>query len=218
MDRERTRRFREFRIKRKYETLLASFFILLFGDILAPEHIDITPFLLIQNVAASLVLFYGKKKWRIPLKTLLLCIVGIEVISIILEINYLRPLFGLVYLVYFFFLSIELFRQILKTKDVSFEMVSAVLCGFIILGLAGSYIFTFIEVLHPGSFANIADGPRRITDLLYYSFISIMSIGYGDIYPLTIFAKKMTMFMGLLGHFYNVIVIGIVIGKYISKR
>jgi hypothetical protein len=216
MKHQRIKTFREFRMKKKYEVLLISFFILIFGDILSPQNYDIMPILLIQNVVASLVLFYGKKKWRFPLKFLLFIIVSVEIISLLLQTDILRPIIGIIYVIYFFFLSIELYSQILRTKEISLEMVSAVLCGFIILGLIGSYIFFFIEVLHTGSFANLSGGMRRFPDLAYFSFISILGIGYGDIYPVTALAKKVTLLIGILGHFYNVIVIGIVIGKYIA--
>lgn len=211
-------KFREFRMKRKYEVLLASFFILIFGDILSTENYDIMPVLVFQNVVASLVLFYGKKKWRLPLKILLATIIIVEILSITLNLNYIRSSIGMVYIVYFFFLAIELFRQIWQTKEVNSEMVSAVLCGFIVLGISGAYLFAFVEVLHAGSFANLSRGVHMFKELIYFSFISILSIGYGDIYPITTLARKATLFIGILGHFYNVIVFGIVIGKYIAKK
>jgi len=51
----------------------------------------------------------------------------------------------------------------------------------------------------------------------YYSFITILTIGYGDITPATNIAQKMSMFFGLIGYFYGVVVIGIIMGKYLSK-
>lgn len=217
MTNQRMVRFREYRIRRKYEILLVSFFLLIFGDIFSPSGYDIMPFLLFQNVVASLVLFYGKKKWRLPLKILLLTIVVVEVVSLLLHTHLLRSVIGFVYVVYFVFLSAELYRQIWKTSEVTLEMISAVLSGFIILGLAGTYLFFFVEVMYPGSFANVSEVHNGFTDLTYFSFISILGIGYGDIYPLTPLAKKLSLFVGMLGHFYDVIVIGIIIGKYIAN-
>ena len=217
MTNRRMIRYREYRIKYKYEILLVSFFLLIFGDVFSPAGYNIMPFLVFQNVVASLVLFYGKKKWRLPLKMLLFTIVIVELVSFFLHTQMLRSVIGFVYVVYFVFLSTELYRQIWKNNEVSREMLSAVLSGFIILGLAGTYIFFFVEVMHPGSFANISEVHKGFTDLSYFSFISILGIGYGDIYPLTPLAKKLSLFVGMLGHFYNVIVIGIIIGKYIAN-
>jgi hypothetical protein len=204
-------------MRKKYEILLVSFLILIFGDVLVPEGIDIMPFLIFQNVLASTILFYGKKKWRIPLYLLLVFLVILEMINLFTTFANSRMLFSLSYIIYFLFISTEVYRQILTTKDVDVGMISAVLCGFIILGLAGGSVFTVMEIIHPGSFNNLAQGVKGISELMYYSFITILTIGYGDITPATDIAQKMSMFFGLIGYFYGVVVIGIIMGKYVSR-
>jgi len=52
--------------------------------------------------------------------------------------------------------------------------------------------------------------------LNYFSFVTILSIGYGDILPLTLVAKRAVMLVGLISYFYTAFVSGIVIGKYIN--
>lgn len=211
-------RYREFRIKWKYEILLISFLVLIFGDIFFPPEFDEGPILLIQNVFASIFLFYGKKRWRLPLLLLFSALVVLEGINLFIGYSNIRLVFAATYIVYFIFLSTEVYRQILKTKEVNIGVISAVLCGFIILALIGGSIFSIIEITHSGSFRNLSDGARGFSDLVYFSFITVLSVGYGDITPATIVAKKASMLIGLLGYFYGVIVIGIIIGKFISKN
>ena len=74
-----------------------------------------------------------------------------------------------------------------------------------------------IELYQIGSFRNLYEGTGQISDLIYFSFITVLSIGYGDISPATSIAKNAVVFFGLIGHFYSVVVIGIIIGKYLSK-
>lgn len=218
MIKNRLVKFREFRIKFKYEILLVSFLILIFGDVFFHEKFDAGPFLIIQNVFASIVVFYGKKRWRLPLFIMFLLISGLVVLNLIFGFSYLRLAFSITYIIYFAFLSTEVFAQILKTKEVTISVISAVLCGFIIIGLIGGYVFSIIEVIHVGSFNNISVGIRGFEDLIYFSFITVLSVGYGDITPATEVAKKAAMFFGLIGYFYGVVVIGIIIGKFISKK
>lgn len=208
----------EFRMKFKYEILLVSFLILIFGDVFFHDSFDAEPYLIIQNVLASIVLFYGKKRWRLPLLTVFILISSLVVLNLIFGFSYLRLAFSVTYIIYFMFLSTEVFSQIIKTKDVTANVVSAVLCGFIIIGLIGGYAFSIIEVIHTGSFNNISAGINGFEDLIYFSFITVLSIGYGDITPATDVAKKAAMFFGLIGYFYGVVVIGIIIGKFISKN
>ena len=205
-------------MKFKYEILLMSFLILIFGDIFFHESIDAAPYLILQNVFASMVVFYGKKRWRLPLFIMFILLSGLVVLNLIFGFSYLRLVFSITYIVYFVFLSTEVFSQIIKTKDVTASVVSAVLCGFIIIGLIGGYVFAIIEVIQAGSFNNISEGISGFEDLIYFSFITVLSVGYGDITPATDVAQKAAMFFGLVGYFYGVVVIGIIIGKFISKK
>jgi len=52
------------------------------------------------------------------------------------------------------------------------------------------------------------------SSFLYFSFITLLSIGYGDITPTTEFSQRLVVFFGLIGHFYTVFVIAIIVSKY----
>ncbi|WP_346858040.1 potassium channel family protein [uncultured Draconibacterium sp.] len=218
MVKQKIRRIHELRMKHKYEILLVSFLILLFGDVFMPSDVDAMPILIFQNVFASTVIFYGKKRWRYPLILLLFFLFVLEFLNLTITVPNSRLMFFSAYIIYFLFLSIEVYSQILKVKDVDVGMIAAVLCGFIMLGLIGGYVFSIIETLHQGSFNNLADGLGGLEDLIYFSFITIISIGYGDITPASDVAQKMALFFGLIGYFYGVVVIGIIMGKYISNK
>ena len=96
-------------------------------------------------------------------------------------------------------------------------MIAAVFSGFIMLALIGGLLFSIIELSTQGSFSNLSGGIQKHQDLQYFGFITTLTIGYGDITPLTVTAKKTTVLMGLLGNFYTVFVMGIVIGKFLSS-
>ena len=80
-----------------------------------------------------------------------------------------------------------------------------------------------IEIIYPNSFSGITThainiGPSEISDsLMYYSYITLMTIGYGDILPTTPIAQKAAIFIGLIGQFYLVVLTAIVVGKYINQ-
>jgi len=53
---------------------------------------------------------------------------------------------------------------------------------------------------------------------LYFSFITITTTGYGDILPLKPIAKTLAIFLALFGQLYLTVIIGILIGKYLSRK
>lgn len=211
-------KFSEFIRNRKYEILLVSFVLLLFGDLLFPTEFDVTPIFFLLNVLAGMILFHERKGWRIPL---LLVFFGMLVCEIMMEfqgMQFYRQVFVGLYIIYFIFLSKEVFFLIIKTKEVTSSMISAATCGYLILGILGGSIFIIIEIAQEGSFNNITEGIQAMGDLIYFSFITITSVGYGDITPATTIAKNAAMLFGLLGHFYGVVVMGIIIGKFIARQ
>ena len=53
--------------------------------------------------------------------------------------------------------------------------------------------------------------------LLYYSYITLLTIGYGEIFPISPVAQKAAILIGLVGQFYFVIITAVVVEKYIRN-
>jgi hypothetical protein len=119
-------------------------------------------------------------------------------------------------LCFFMLLSMEVFRQMIQEKTVTNDIVAAFDC-YLLLGILGAILFSIILQFNPDAYTNV-DGNSKVFDkMLYFSFITLTSIGYGDIAPISPLAEKITAFFGLIGHFYSVVVVGIIVGKYLAK-
>mgnify|MGYP000869267220 FL=1 len=82
-------------------------------------------------------------------------------------------------------------------------------------------MFYTIELVNPNSFSGLVFNPnieREITEqLLYFSYVTLLTIGYGEILPISSLAQKAAILVALLGQFYLVILTAIVVGKYINQ-
>jgi len=112
--------------------------------------------------------------------------------------------------------SVILIRQLLKIKEVNLQFVLGPLLGFLYLGILGGILFEAINFLNPNSF-QLIKGFSGFS-FYYFSFISITTVGYGDITPLTPPAQSLTLVMNIIGQFYLAIVIGVFVGKYINTK
>ena len=65
------------------------------------------------------------------------------------------------------------------------KIVYAAVCGLLLIGYCGYFLFLAIEFHHPGSFLGLGPGDNSINDLFYFSYVTILTIGYGDITPKT---------------------------------
>jgi len=86
------------------------------------------------------------------------------------------------YLVFFLTLSVIVFRQVIFSARINTESVCAALSGFLLIGYMGFFMFSAIESHMPGAFRWLShDELQMMNELFYYSFISILTVGYGDI-------------------------------------
>ncbi len=204
--------------ERKYEILLCSFLLMIFGNTFAISNHVISIMDIYQNFVICFFIFLRKKWMRNFIAVTLLLFISLDVFENQLSFIDARSWHGIIYLIFFFRIAIEIFKKIFYTKTVSREMLSAALCGFVVLCLIATFVSYQINVLSPDSFSNAGDKKDMLNNLNYFSFTTLLTIGYGDITPLTIVAKRTVMLVGICGHFYTVFVTSIIIGKYLSSN
>lgn len=126
------------------------------------------------------------------------------------------------YTSYFFniivFISITaiMISEIVKSKQVDTKLIMESISGYLLLGVMFSITNAIIFGLQPASF-ELAE-INKMSDIIYYSFITITTIGYGDISPQTDIARVVSMFFGLSGQLYLTIIMALIIGKYLNKN
>jgi voltage-gated potassium channel len=202
----------------RFEILLCSFMLLIFGNTFAPQSKGLTIFLIYQNFITGLLVFYNKKWTRNLIISIILLNFGIEICQAIQPVANSRTLHTSLYLLFFVLVTKEVFKEVLFVKTVSRELLAAALCGFVLLCLIATFIFSFVDIYYPNSFSNVDSGNNLLNNLNYFSFTTMLTLGFGDIAPQTLIAKRAVMLMGLAGHFYTVFVTSIIIGKYLSAK
>lgn len=208
----------------RFEMFLATlgfnlFGILLFNNVLFNTYL--LPIGLLLNVALGINLI-SIKKTKI-LITVIFLATAITTVFAMFDVNIpnLNLLKFVFYFLFFVIITFEIVKQVWYLNDVSKDLILGVVSGYICLGLVGFFIFMAVEILHPGSFQSPLfvesyTMNEKSDSLLYYSYITLLTIGYGDVVPITTAAQKATIFLGLLGQFYLVILTAVTVGKYIN--
>jgi uncharacterized membrane protein len=75
-----------------------------------------------------------------------------------------------------------------------------------LIGAAFAHAYHLTAMLHPGSF-NIPGAASNPTDWMYYSFSTLMTVGYGDITAVRPVARTLSVFESLIGQFYMAVLI-----------
>ncbi len=218
-----------FREEYRFEAFLISVLFILFGSLIIPEAFFETyvyPLVLLLNVLAGINLITNKRNKLfgvLVILFLLFVLIGSFFDTLPFNPNVLYGKFLFYFMAYLIF-TYQIIRQILKTKEVGKNLILGVISGYVCLGLVGVFVFLSVELENHDSFNGLTllnDKGQANTDtenLLYYSYITLLTIGYGDITPATTTARKATILMGLLGQFYNVIITAVVVGKFTSRK
>ncbi len=210
----------------RFEIFLFSQIAILFGSLIIPEgffEVYISPLLFLINLAAG-VLLISKKKKLMWFFIALLIVSGIVFSADMLENQNSKLLKFLnmgTYFLFYTMVTFEIIKQIWETKDVNKNVIFGLISGYISLGLISFFICLSIEISYPNSFEGLnaaIDQPQLFTErLMYYAYITLMTIGYGEIVPITTLAQKAAILIGMMGQFYLVILTAIIVGKYINK-
>ena len=203
-------------VRNRYKLLLGSLLVLVLGSGFAPASADPRLFaaLLLQNMLVGTLVFWEERP--LLLLACLLVVLGLESAAQVGSWSTVRGYTGTVYSVFCFIVTLRIFRKVLGSKRVTPELLAATMCGFVLLGMVGTFMFVIIDLVQPGAFAHVPSGTASVQGLNYFSFITLLTVGYGDIVPLSNVARKATMLLGLLGHFYDLFVVSVIVGKYVG--
>ncbi len=206
----------------RFEIFFFSQITILFGSLIVPAVIFetyLSPVLFLVNLFAGIVLLSKQKKTMWFLVTLLVIstvLLGSELIETTNE-ALVGPIKMLTYFLFYIVVTIEIIKQVWRANKVNKNVIFGLVSGYVSLGLIGFFICLSIEMVYPNSFSGFIEGISITENLMYYSYITLLTIGYGDILPVNALAHKAAILIGLIGQMYLVVLTAIVVGKYINQ-
>ena len=119
---------------------------------------------------------------------------------------------------FFIFAIIQILIFIYSQKEVSRDLIVGAAIVYLLMALAWSFIFGAVESLHPGSFSiPEIQGISTGRHFLYYSFVTITTLGYGDITPVTSLARSLCILEAVIGQLYLVVQVAWLVGVHVSQ-
>lgn len=134
------------------------------------------------------------------------------------EVNLFRLISFLLSFAYFSLIAFLLLKQIVTTINITTQTIIGAFSGYILLGILGYFLFALIEIISPGSFSIGELTWEENKHLFYFSFITLTTIGYGDISPVSPLAQRTAVLLGLTGQFYLTVVIAFLVGKHLQLK
>ncbi len=129
------------------------------------------------------------------------------------------PLAGSCFGILFFaFMVITILLFVFKQNEITLDVIYGAIVVYLLMALMWGLLFRLVNDLQPGSFA-IAQSHVQGSRLLffYYSFVTITTLGYGDITPVTDVAKSFSFLEAVVGQIYLVVLVARLVGTHIAQ-
>jgi voltage-gated potassium channel len=116
---------------------------------------------------------------------------------------------------------VGILRYVFRTSRVTVDTIFGAVAAYLLLAAWFAVLHMLLLHLNPNSF-RIPDATPEApgvvrSDLLYFSLITIVTVGYGDIVPVTPLARMVAAFEGVVGQFYVAAVVAMLVARYISQ-
>ena len=143
--------------------------------------------------------------------------VALEWVSFYSEARWLTVTSSLFTAAFLLYATVGVVRNIVRPRTVSLDTILGGVVAYLMIGIFFLVLFSLVEFLQPGSFTG-ATAPMEGPDLLYFSFVTLTTLGYGDIQPVAESARTLAFFEALAGQLYLTVMIAWLVGTYISQR
>ena len=126
-------------------------------------------------------------------------------------------------ILFFGYILSIIFIGIFKAKRVTTNLIFGSICIYLLIGLEWSFIYSLLEILNPGSFQVDTPGLGEVLydrqsstiRFVYFSFITLTTLGYGDITPVTPPAQLIASIEAITGQFYLTILVARLVGMHL---
>ena len=151
-------------------------------------------------------------------------VIAIEWFSELLNFLILIKLSLLVNILFFDLIVVLFILQIAKAKTVTPQVIFESINGYLMLGISFSILISLVCVFDPNAFNfnRLAEQTNpafsNMSNYIYFGIITLTTIGYGDVVPITPTAKSLSNFIGITGQMYVAIIIAALVSKYLGQK
>ena len=209
--------------KNNFVYLFFSLIILLFSATVVVEvpggfGEDIFSFVILLMLFVSIKSLNADKTWKWTAYSIIAVFILLTILSKFLSHQF-SVYFILLTLLFFFIRSfIVAAKQVLFVGDIDANKIIGSLTLYILLGLIWTVIYLLILAMDPQAFSGIevSNWQQAFSRVAYYSFVTLTTLGYGDILPTNHIAEFFVYMEAITGVFYMAIIVASLISLHLA--
>jgi len=212
-------------LKRNNIILLISLIALMtLVPILSPARVFIRTAILAAIVLSSSFCLDFRPKAQKILVTTGLAVIVMLFISSYAQNVYLDVIDYVLTCLFLLLIVGSMVRYIARTDKVDTAVIVSSVNGYLLLGVLWSLLlysayfleFRIMSVEQPIIFPG--EGPPDYHDLIYFSFVTLTTLGFGDITPVSPLSRAVTLLISISGQFYMTLLVALLVGKYLGRK
>ncbi|WED42158.1 potassium channel family protein [Legionella cardiaca] len=172
-------------------------------------------FVLFVVIIYSLVIIGDRAKIFL---LVLFFLAGLELLFLFLSVLFAFPILQVIkaffIMLYFALMVAACLRYTFADKTIDITTLFGSLSAYLFIGLAYAYLYLWLSFLDPNAFTNI----KYDADAIYYSFITLTTVGFGDIVPKKPIAQTFSWMESFIGQAYLAIIMAQLVGRYMAGK
>ena len=178
--------------------------------------------------ALSLAAMYATRDTRLLFRIMIFLAVPVVSLNLLVEADDtydIRDKLALISTSLFLFVAlVAVFVRVIRSPRITTDVLFGAVAVYLLFGAVVAILLQFINLVDPGGSltgTGAGTGPtgaHQFNDFLYFSFITLTSVGYGDYAPVGPTARSLAMFEGVFGQLYLAIMIARLVGLHASRK
>ena len=124
----------------------------------------------------------------------------------------------LIYGVFFGSATLLILRDLMRTPQATMDTVRGGICVYLLLGYFWAVLYSIVETFDGQAFSDPLLTENSAATMIYYSFVTLTTLGFGDIVPKSPIASTLTILEALVGQLYPTIFIALLVGNYLANQ
>jgi voltage-gated potassium channel len=121
-------------------------------------------------------------------------------------------------LVLFIYCGGVILHSLLKAERVLINEVIGTFNMYLIMGYAWAYLYQMVEICSPGSFQPVCSSDNLGLRFIYFSFVTLTTVGFGDTVPASPLAQMLVVLEAIIGQFFVAVVVAYLVSMYIVHK
>lgn len=158
-------------------------------------------------------------------KVVFIIVAGISIITLIIRwsafffyLPVLVVLDNIATIVVILLLCTMILSRVFKEGPVTFRRIEGAIAAYLLLGIAWAYAYQLVAHSYPAGFAGAVTASTGISSWTYFSFVTIATLGYGDISPVHPIARSLATAEAITGQLYLAILIARLVSQELFNR